>query len=292
MQEFQLEKLFKSLAYFRWNFKPIRWLGKFARAVRSFKFKNDKYFFHQNSIKQSNKSQLVSSLRDNAYVMLDSPVDLPSITLDNFNDYNFKGGQSFYDVKGKYWEDIKNYVTQVFLDETFTTLICSHFKKEPRLWNIALNLSRPTDGLLDSQYWHFDYGDTQQLHFMIYFSNIDNESGPFTFLPLKESLKIPRSFFMIERFSDSNLTKHGTSVDSAVRATGKRGDIYIADPGKLMHQGARCQKDRLVLFISITTQSPMSKAKDSTIDDDLRKSLLDSYNASNGNLLSKNFFIN
>jgi hypothetical protein len=80
--------------------------------------------------------------------------------------------------------------------------------------------------------------------------------------------KVTRHPLVIERKTDENL-KAEYGIDAAasvVRLTGKRGDVFVNDPGLLMHQGARCQTERLVLFITFTSRAPMSKGGRATMN--------------------------
>lgn len=185
-------------------------------------------------------------------------------------------GQSFIDVTAQYPELVSRVFADVVNDPVLSGVINGYFDGNPWLWNVALNYSDPSERLSDSQMWHFDYGDVRQLHFMIYFTDVDNQSGPFTFLDVELSDTIERHPLLIERLTDEDL-KTGYAIEpqaQAIRLCGKRGDVFLNDPGRLLHQGARCVKPRLVLFISFTTPTPMSKGGNRTISKDMRKKLV------------------
>jgi hypothetical protein len=97
-------------------------------------------------------------------------------------------------------------------------------------------------------------------------------------MPARLSRQVPRSSYQIERFTDESLRSAcGIDPAEAVRLVGKRGDLFLADPGVLLHQGARCEKPRLVLFMTFTTTTPMSRGGSKTLSDTQRRDLYDHY---------------
>jgi len=181
--------------------------------------------------------------------------------------------RTFFNAVESHWGDLKPLVCDVLEDQQVKDCLLRYFDGCPWLWNVALNYSEPNEAPQDSQLWHFDYGDTKQLHIMIYFSDVDLDSGPFTFFPADLSRRIPRSKFVIERLTDTELEANGIKVAESVRLTGKRGDVFIADPGRVLHQGARCKKPRLVLFLTFTSTTPMSDGGSKTLGLDMRRDL-------------------
>ena len=67
---------------------------------------------------------------------------------------------------------------------------------------------------------------------------------------------------------------------SVNRLIGLKGDVYAADPGVILHQGARCERERLVMFVTFTTHCPLSKAPRHTIGLNEREKLSEAYFAS------------
>jgi hypothetical protein len=126
----------------------------------------------------------------------------------------------------------------------------------------------------------------------LYFSEVDADSGPFTFFPAEASDRVPRSSLEIERFSDDHLrTNFAMDPAFAVRLTGRRGDCFVNDPGRTMHQGARCKKPRLVLFLTFTTPTPMSLGGSRTLRATQRQDLLRHYSAQGPQVFLPEFFL-
>lgn len=266
--------IIKFLKFFRWHFKWIRYTGKIYRKLLIGK----KYPYISNS--ESTKSISHSSkLLEHGWDKVFFPDTI------NFLDerhHHLKGdGKSFFDISSLYTREVNSCAVKILSDPGVSNIIKEYFSGyTPWLWNISLNQSIPKKGLSDSQFWHFDYGDSKQLHLMFYITNITEKSGPFTFLPKKISNKVKRSSFFIERLTDENLEElYSINSNNKIQATGEKGTLYIVDPGILMHQGARCEEERTVLFITITTSTPYDLGGSYTLTSDSRYRLFNEYSS-------------
>jgi hypothetical protein len=219
-----------------------------------------------------------------------SSFELPQVDIDALA--GKARGEAFFNVLPANWERFKPLICELLRDPLIVDTLLRYFDGKPWLWNVALNYSDPSEGEQESQLWHFDYGDVRQLHFMLYFSEVDADSGPFTFFPAEVSDRVPRTYLEIERFDDHQLrTDFAIDPASAVRLTGHRGDCFINDPGRTMHQGARCKKPRLVLFLTFTTPTPMSMGGSRTLRAAQRQDLLQHYTAQGPQLFLPGFFL-
>lgn len=190
------------------------------------------------------------------------------------------------------WPGVKAMVLEVLKNPEYINLIRQYFGDRAYLWNIGLNFSPPSKYIVNSQKWHFDYGDTKQLHFIIYLTDVDLESGPFTFLPKNLSTKVKRNSLWMERLSDEELeSTYGIDLENdVVKLTGEAGSAFIIDPGLLLHQGARCAKPRLALFLSVTSTSPMVRSFKGQLSSAYRKDLFLEYISVNKACLNNDFF--
>tara|TARA_B110000259_G_scaffold112874_1_gene128769 strand:- start:12601 stop:13461 length:861 start_codon:yes stop_codon:yes gene_type:complete len=285
-----MSNIIKSLKFLRWNLKWIRYIGKFYRKLLN--FKKSPYINQLKDIKSNGQS---NGLFEDGWDRL-----LFSDTI-NFLDerhHHLKGdGKSFFDISSLYSSEVNACAIKVLSDPKVSNMISEYFYGEdPWLWNVSLNQSIPKKGLSDSQFWHFDYGDSKQLHLMFYVTKITEKSGPFTFMPKKISNKVRRNPFFIERLTDEDLIeRHSIDPEEKIQATGEQGTLYIVDPGVLMHQGARCEEERTVLFITITTSTPYDLGGSSTLNRDSRNRLYNEYSATGQKntdslVFSKHFF--
>lgn len=267
-----MSNIIKLLKFFRWHFKWIRYVGKFYRKLLS--FKKSPYIGQSKDIESIGQSKKLFEHGWDRILFSDTV---------NFLDerhHHLKGdGKSFFDISSLYSSEVKTCTVKVLSDPTVSNMISEYFSGEdPWLWNVSLNQSIPKEGLSDSQFWHFDYGDSKQLHLMFYVTKITEKSGPFSFMPKKISSKVKRNPFFIERLTDEDLSERfSIGSEEKIQAIGEKGTLYIVDPGVLLHQGARCKEERTVLFITITTSTPYDLGGSSGLNREARDSLYNEY---------------
>lgn len=262
----------QTYTFLRWKLKLPRYLGKFFRSALRGARRTVAPGLPTDCV-----NRLYATFQETGYAAVPGArfklpdVDLKALAGKCKDD-------TFYNVLDPHWEALKPLVCEVLADREITDCIVRYFDGQPWLWNVALNYSEPLDRVQDSQLWHFDYGDTKQMHLMLYFSDVDRSSGPFTFFPAAVSARVRRSKFVIERFTDADLAdQFGIDAAQTIRLIGDRESAFIADPGRVLHQGARCMTPRLVLFLSFTTQTPMSLGGSKTLPAPMRRDLYQHY---------------
>lgn len=285
-----MKQIINKLKFFRWHFKWFRYMGKFYRKLG--KFKGSPYISKLKNLSPTGHSK---NLVEHGW----DRISLSGVS--NFLDerhHHLKGdGKSFFDISSLYTDEVNATTVKILSDPTVSNMISEYFSGEdPWLWNVSLNQSIPKEGLSDSQFWHFDYGDSKQLHLMFYVTDITEKAGPFSFMPKKISSKVKRNPFFIERLTDEDLDeKYSIGSEEKIQAIGEKGTLYIVDPGALLHQGARCREERTVLFITITTSTPYDLGGSSTVKPNSRDSLYNEFSANiqkntNSVVFSKHFF--
>lgn len=261
----------KMASYFRWRVKANRWAAKAVHTLTDLPSR-----LSEQTV-ASPPSPLFDMLAADGYGKLPSRIDVPEIDL---APYAGKAkGKAFIDIAADHQDAVEEAFVKLLADDDIAAMIHGYFDGRPWLWNVALNYSEPSDGLTDSQLWHFDYGDVRQLHLLAYFSDVSEASGPFTFLKVADSKRVTRHPLIIERMTDEELARR-FDIDAQgaqVRLTGERGDVFVCDPGRLMHQGARCTATRLVMFATFTSRAPMAKGQKATMKRDFRDRLADTY---------------
>jgi hypothetical protein len=122
--------------------------------------------------------------------------------------------------------------------------------------SIQVLYSWPTHGALRaSQMWHKDYGDTRSFHWIAYLSDVAGpEDGPFCFVDRADTLRINRSIF-IRRIPDERF--EAELGNGTLRSfLGRAGDSVFVDPAACYHNGSRCRRSRLALFVTFNTSNP------------------------------------
>lgn len=258
-------------SFLRWRLKPNRWATKGLNSLADLPLRLGA------TTPMPTETLLMEPMVRHGYVKLDRASSVPEIDLSPYR--GRARGKPFVDIKSEHRAVVTNTLVDLLCRTDVAALVCNYFEGRPWLWNFSLNYSDRVEGLTDSQMWHFDYGDIRQLHFLVYFSDVGHDCGPFTFLPTEYSDRVTRHPFIIERMTDEDLSRR-FDIDvgaSATRLIGKRGDVFANDPGRLMHQGARCTQPRLVLFATFTSRAPMSRGGEVVISRDERIALGEAY---------------
>ena len=138
----------------------------------------------------------------------------------------------------------RNWLAPIFtiLSHTFAARICS-FRE-----------SRDAKEWINSQLWHLDYSDCRTLRFWVYITDVTSlEDGPFTYMPLGPSRKVPNSFFP-KRVMDEQIVTAGLA-DEVCQVYGKKGTIFYIDTSRCYHLGSRLKagKTRLVYDATFLT---------------------------------------
>ena len=121
---------------------------------------------------------------------------------------------------------------------------------EIRIW-YSPNTSTKKKG---SQLFHLDYADINQLKVFIPIENIDEDSGPLTFIPSDSSKKICDNInYKLTndeiRVEDEIVEKY-VNKDDYRKATGSPGDLHCVDTSSCLHYGSRgATKNRKILMI-------------------------------------------
>lgn len=261
----------KMASYLRWRVKANRWAAKAIHTLTDLPSR----ISEQKT--PSPPSALLDMLVTDGYGKLPNRIDAPAIDLTRYA--GRAKGKAFIDIADDHRDAVEEAFVKLLANDDIAAMIHGYFDGRPWLWNVALNYSEPSDGLTDSQLWHFDYGDVRQLHLLAYFSDVSEASGPFTFLKVGESNRVTRHPLIVERMTDEELARR-FDIDTRsaqVRLTGERGDVFVCDPGRLMHQGARCSTTRLVMFATFTSRAPMAKGQKATMKRDFRDRLAATY---------------
>jgi hypothetical protein len=116
----------------------------------------------------------------------------------------------------------------------------------------------------ESQLWHYDREDRYILKVFVYFSDVDDGAGPFTYAPgthLKKKLRRQPEFFVeggVRRSNDRQMSEI-VSPQQWVKCTGSKGTIVFADTRGYHKGGMAHEHDRVMYTCMFTSQASQSK---------------------------------
>lgn len=233
----------------RWRLKPLRFIQKKIRYVTSKRpsmtldHTSDSiangFFSNPNYVTELNIQEIL--------------IDRPQIEADH---------QPFYNIYDRNSKICKELLSRLVDKTEIISILRSYFEGAyVKCWNISLNYSPERNSsatINESQLWHWDYSDKKMIHLMLYLTDVNEESGPFTYLDKANSELVTRNPYWIERYDDDSINSilNGNLKKLTNKMLCKRGTCFVADPGVFLHQGARNTKERIVLFCSFTTDFP------------------------------------
>jgi hypothetical protein len=147
------------------------------------------------------------------------------------------------------------------LQPALQKLVCAYFDNSvPYLAEISLILSTGTDAKewSESQLWHLDYADSRTILVWVYLSDVNEiENGPFTYIPVEASSKVPNSFFPA-RVTDQMIDDVGLT-SATVRVYGPKRKAFYVDTSRCYHLGSRLKpgQQRLVYLATFITHKPL-----------------------------------
>lgn len=137
----------------------------------------------------------------------------------------------------------------------FFRILTDYIGEFPVMSTVSLIYTEPNSDTIGPQQFHRDMNERRQLHFVMPIWPIDMETGPFTFLPGDRSSDVVRALrdTGAGRISDEMIFSECRD-DELVRITGKPGDVFLVNPYRCIHFGARARsKPRLILIVNFTS---------------------------------------
>jgi hypothetical protein len=134
-------------------------------------------------------------------------------------------------------------------------LLTEYMGEFPVMANVSLIYTRPNSETVGAQLFHRDMNERRQLHMVMPIWSVDTECGPFTLIPGDTSDKVVKALRLREsgRIGDKDIFSV-CRVDELVTVTGKPGDVYLVNPYRCIHYGARARsKPRLLLIVNFTS---------------------------------------
>tara|TARA_B100001093_G_C26849143_1_gene1024231 strand:+ start:3108 stop:3971 length:864 start_codon:yes stop_codon:yes gene_type:complete len=139
------------------------------------------------------------------------------------------------------------------LNKNIVNIASNYLNTIPFLAYIYLFYSFPNNSVNSSQLFHCDTEDDSQLKLFFYLDDVDDNNGPFVFIPKNKSLEIMRKTkYQGKRLTDNQVYEH-INRNEVIKFTGKKGSGLAIDTCGCLHYGSRENvKPRKLLMIQFT----------------------------------------
>lgn len=108
-----------------------------------------------------------------------------------------------------------------------------------------------------SRCWHIDREDRRMFKIIIYLNDVDEEGGPFEYIPVDLSVELSRRLHYKYDYIRNQRMQTFISPSNYKTCTGVAGTVIIADTGKIFHRGRiPLQRDRFAVFYDYTSRYP------------------------------------
>lgn len=108
-----------------------------------------------------------------------------------------------------------------------------------------------------SRLWHMDSEDRKLFKVIIYLNDINDERGPFQYLPKYLTAKVADSLKYKYGYISDKIMQHVIPQSSYKSCTGPSGTVVIAGTGSVFHRGKiPVDSDRFSVFFDYTSRQP------------------------------------
>ena len=161
-----------------------------------------------------------------------------------------------------YLQDIDRYpaILQYGLSEQIIATVSCYLGQLPVMPFILIWRSAPTNApLTESQLWHLDHSDTQQVKIFVFLQEVTDKNGPLVLIPAHLSQKLREelryNWRERRRVSDKHMDEL-INPNDVVKVTGPKGTVVFVDTSRCFHYGSRLQEgNRHVLLYRYLTIS-------------------------------------
>lgn len=161
--------------------------------------------------------------------------------------------------------DIENVYARFAIQKQFLQISNAYFGMYTRLRYYNIWHTFASQGVArESQLWHQDREDHQILKVFVYFSDVDDGAGPFTYAPgthPKGKLKREPEYFMegVVKRSNDNQMDAIVPKEKWIKAIGRKGTIVFADTRGYHKGGLARERDRIMYVSMYTSLASQSK---------------------------------
>ena len=132
------------------------------------------------------------------------------------------------------------------------SLASHYFGEVPLLSRVDLWWSPPNESKAESQLYHYDGEDKSQLKVILNVRDVDQATGPFTFVDAESSSRVAGTRRHSARLDD-DLVESLVGADAVTQVIGRSGSVAAVDTSRCLHYGSReNKKPRLILMLQFT----------------------------------------
>lgn len=158
--------------------------------------------------------------------------------------------------------DFENTIVKLALDEQVLAIVSSYFRMFGKFYYFTLNITHPVSAGSEaeqSQRWHRDPEDIKMLKMFIYLNDVDEEAGPFIYIP-KSNLgnkwnKIFPQHPPIGYYPPEGELEKIIQQGEIKKCVGRAGSIIFGDTAGLHKGGYATKKERVMLTIGYAPSS-------------------------------------
>ncbi|BAT51432.1 hypothetical protein NOS3756_03550 [Nostoc sp. NIES-3756] len=111
--------------------------------------------------------------------------------------------------------------------------------------------------LKKSRLWHLDKEDRKMLKIIIYLNDIDEDGGPFQYIPKSFTPSITKSLKYDDGYIKDEIMEQVVSSSIWQSCIGASGTVIFVDTANIFHKGKLpLSEDRLSIFFDYTTRQP------------------------------------
>ena len=249
------------MKYFYPNYIYKKKLLKFFNKILNYKGKYtlEKAFKHK-----TNYKSLINIEENLGYLFLKNEMKISNNLINNLENYCNenkineslkKNNEKSFMINLLDEKDVPNIpgLLDFILDYKILDPVSNYLKTIPFLAYVKIFYSLPNQTTISSQLFHCDTEDDNLIKLFFYLDDVDENNGPFVFIPKDKSLAVMRSNkYQGKRLEDDEVYSSINSND-AIKFIGQKGSGLAIDTCRCLHYGSReNKKTRKLLMVQFT----------------------------------------
>ncbi|MBW4610078.1 MAG: 2OG-Fe(II) oxygenase [Hassallia sp. WJT32-NPBG1] len=110
---------------------------------------------------------------------------------------------------------------------------------------------------IKSRLWHVDLEDRKVLKIIVYLNDVNEDGGPFQYIPQSLTSKVARSLKYRPRYITDEIMQQALSPSNWKSCTGLAGTVIFASTASIFHRGKiPVADDRFAVFFDYTSRQP------------------------------------